>query len=193
MKHVPVTFSDAAQPIPSDAAALVGTAPYDPIQERMVARRLRGARWRRLFMISVAVAMAAGTAAVFTMSNREMIEAELTPAPVMAVPAAVPEAPALASSQSRPVSLPGTEADPNKAQARVIVPADPVPPVATAGAPTDPAPLQMRAPAAAAPRSISLPGVPPQPGAPAAEEDPALPGTALGFAPLPAPRPARAP
>jgi len=165
-------------------------ASYDPAQERMVARRLRGARWRRFFMLSVAVAMAAGTAAVFTMANREMIEAELTPAPVMAVPAAVPEAPALASSQSRPVSLPGTEADPNKVQARVIVPADPSPPP---GAPTDPAPLQMRAPAATAPRNIALPVVPQQPAAPAAEDDSALPGTALGFAPLPAPRPARAP
>ncbi len=191
MKHVPVTFPDAAQPIPSEAAELVGAPAYDPAQERLVARRLRGARWRRFFMVSVAIAIAAGTAAVFTMANREMIEAELTPAPVMAVPAAVPEAPALASSQSRPVSLPGTEADPNKVQARVIVPADPVPPAATA--PASPSPIQMQAPPATAPRNIALPVVPPQPGAPAAEEDSALPGTALGFAPLPAPRPARAP
>lgn len=193
MKHVPVTFSDAAQPIPSDAAELVGTLPYDPARERVVARKLRGARWRRLFLTGVAIAIAAGTAAVFTLANREMIEAELAPAPVMAVPAPMPEAPALASSQSRPVSLPGTEADPNKVQARVVVPADPSPPPVAGAPPVGPAPLQMQAQPAGAPRTISLPVAPPQPAASAADEGGALPTTALSFAPLPAPRPARAP
>ena len=166
-------------------------APYDPAHERVMARRLRGARWRRLALTVFAVALAAGTAAVFTLANREMIQAELAPVLLPPPPAPAPEVPALASSQSRPVTLPGTEADPNKVQARVIVPADPAPPP-VAAAPASPPPIQMQAPPAIAPRTISLSAAPPA-AAPAAPEEAPLPSSAIGFAPLPAPRPARAP
>lgn len=188
MKHVPVTLPDAAQPLPTGADDVAVVA-YDPVRERAIARRLRGARWRRLAVTAFVVVLAAGTAAVFTLANRDMIQAEL--APVLMPPAPPPpvEAPALASSQSRPVTLPGTEADPNKVQARVIVPADPTPPPAVA-APTGLPPIQMQAPPAAAPRTISLTAAQP---AAAASEEPALPSAAIGFAPLPAPRPAQAP
>jgi hypothetical protein len=189
MKHVPVPLPDAAQPHPTDTDDFA--AVYDPARERAVARRLRGARRRKFAVTVVLVALAAGTAAVFTMANREMIQAELAPVLLPPPPAPAPEAPALASSQSRPVTLPGTEADPNKVQARVIVPADPTPPQPAATA-ASPAPIQMQAPPATAPRTISLSAAPPA-AAPAASEEAALPSAAIGFAPLPAPRPARAP
>lgn len=189
MKHVPVTLPDAAQTHPIDTDDVA--AAYDPARERAVARRLRGARWRRFAMSVVLVALAAGTAAVFTLANREMIEAELAPVLLPTPPAPAPEVPALASSQSRPVTLPGTEADPNKVQARVIVPADPTPPPA-AVAPASPPPIQMQAPPATPPRTISLSAAPPA-AAPAASEEALLPSAAIGFAPLPTPRPARAP
>jgi hypothetical protein len=189
MKHVPVPLPDAAQPHPTVADDFA--APYDPARERAMARRLRGARWRRLALTVFAVVLAAGTAAVFTLANREMIQAELAPVLLPPPPAPAPEAPALASSQSRPVTLPGTEADPNKVQARVIVPADPAPPP-VAVAPASPPPIQMQAPPAIAPRTISLSAAPPA-AAPAATEEAPLPSSAIGFAPLPAPRPARAP
>ncbi|WP_146144733.1 hypothetical protein [Phreatobacter cathodiphilus] len=156
-----------------------------------MARRLRGARWRRLAFTVFAIALAGGSAAVFTLANREMIQAELAPVLLPAAPPPAPEAPALASSQSRPVTLPGTEADPNKVQARVIVPADPAPPP-VAAAPAGPPPIQMQAPPATAPRTISLSAAPPAT-VPAATEEAPLPSAAIGFAPLPAPRPARAP
>ncbi|AVO44508.1 hypothetical protein C6569_05200 [Phreatobacter cathodiphilus] len=180
---------DAAQTLPNDADDFA-TA-YDPARERAMARRLRGARWRRLAFTVFAIALAGGSAAVFTLANREMIQAELAPVLLPAAPPPAPEAPALASSQSRPVTLPGTEADPNKVQARVIVPADPAPPP-VAAAPAGPPPIQMQAPPATAPRTISLSAAPPAT-VPAATEEAPLPSAAIGFAPLPAPRPARAP
>jgi hypothetical protein len=189
MKHVPVTLPDAAQPLPTDADDFA--AAYDPARERAAVRRLRGARWRRLALTAFAIIFAAGTAAVFTLANRDVIQAELAPVLLPAAAPPAPEAPALASSQSRPVTLPGSEPDPNKVQARVIVPADPAPPP-VAAAPASPPPIQMQAPPAAAPRAISLTSAPPAT-APAAGEEPALPSAAIGFAPLPAPRPARAP
>ncbi|MCV5839361.1 hypothetical protein OFN62_41120, partial [Escherichia coli] len=60
----------------------------------------------------------------------------------------------LASATSRPVQLPGSvgaDSDPNKVQARVVVPSDPEPPVPTA-------PVQMQDSQASAPRSIPLGG-----------------------------------
>jgi len=194
MKHVPVTISDTAQPVPLHDAGVVLADAYDPARERAVARRLRGARWRRLALIVTAISISAAAAASFTLMNRDMIQAELTPAPVVAAPAA--EAPALASSTSRPVHLPGTGADPNKAQARVIVPADPEPqpvrpPVTEATAPVSPASETL---AASAPRSISLSPASPVRGDAVQPASPAgLPAAALGFAPVPAPRPTRAP
>jgi len=191
MKHVPVTVSDAAQPLPPQDAEF-GAGVYDPARERAVARRLRGARRRRLALAATAIVIAAAAAGSFTIMNRDKIRAELAPARVANIPA--PEAPALASSTSRPVQLSGTGADPNKVQARVIVPADPEPqpirpPV------TDPAPVQMQdTQTASAPRTIPLSSpTPARSEAPPADDPAALPATALGFAPVPAPRPSRAP
>ncbi|MDP3545345.1 MAG: hypothetical protein Q8S29_04125, partial [Phreatobacter sp.] len=59
---------------------------YDPVRERAVARRLRGARWRRLALLITAISISAAAAAGFTLFNRDMIQAELTPAPVVAEP-----------------------------------------------------------------------------------------------------------
>jgi hypothetical protein len=193
MKHVPVTISDTAQPVPLRDAGVVLADIYDPVRERAVARRLRGARWRRLALVVTAVSISAAAAASFTLMNREMIQAELTPAPVVTEPAPAAEAPALASATSRPIQLPGAGADPNKVQARVIVPSDPEPqavrPPVTDTADAAPQP---EAPGAAAPRTIALSPSPIR-GDSAAEAQSALPAGILGFAPVPAPRPSRAP
>lgn len=77
MKHVPVTISDTAQPVPLRDAGVVLADIYDPVRERAVARRLRGARWRRLALVVTAVSISAAAAASFTLMNREMIQADL--------------------------------------------------------------------------------------------------------------------
>ena len=177
----------AAQPAAETAAsagdAMLGMS-YDPATERAVARRLRGARWRRLAFFVSAIAVAAAAAAAFTHAHRDTVAALVPPpappAPV-ASPAPAPTAPSLASSTSRPVTLPGDTADPTKVQARIVVPADPEPAAA---------PIQMQAPPATA-RMIPL-----SPAAPVEQarvEETAPPAGALGFAPLPPPRPSRAP
>ncbi len=191
MKHVPVTISDTAQPVPLHDAGVVLGDMYDPVRERAVARRLRGARRRRLALLITAISISAAAAAGFTLFNRDMIQAELTPAPVVAEPAPAAEAPALASSTSRLIQLPGTGADPNKVQARVIVPADPEPQPVRAPVTDDAVP---NATPDAAPRTIALsPASPIRGDAAPAEAQGALPAAALGFAPVPAPRPSRAP
>lgn len=191
MKHVPVTISDTAQPVPLRDAGVVLADIYDPVRERAVARRLRGARWRRLALVVTAISISAAAAASFTLMNREMIQAELTPAPVVAEPAPAAEAPALASATSRPIQLPGAGADPNKVQARVIVPSDPEPQPVRPPV-TDTADAAPQPDAAAAPRTIALSPSPIR-GDAAAEAQNALPAGVLGFAPVPAPRPSRAP
>lgn len=181
-----------AVPAAAESAAPAGDATlgaiYDPATERAVARRLRGARWRRLAFILSAVAVAAAAAAAFTHAHRDTVTALIPPpAPVEPAPApAPPAAPALASSTSRPVAAPNGAADPNKVQARIVVPSDPEPPAAAAP------PIQMQAPPAAA-RTIPLSPAPAAAVEVAREEDSALPPGALGFAPLPPPRPSRAP
>jgi len=175
----------AAETASASGDATLGMA-YDPATERAVARRLRGARWRRVAFLVSAVAVAAAAAAAFTHANRDTVAALVPPPAPVASPAPAPAAPSLASSMSRPVTLPGEAADPNKVQARIVVPADPEPPAAAP-------PIQMQAPPATPPRTISLTAGPPPAAAPTASEDASLPSAALGFAPLPAPRPARAP
>ncbi|WP_298476196.1 hypothetical protein [Phreatobacter sp.] len=155
---------------------------YDPATERAVARRLRGARWRRLAFFVSAIAVAAAAAAAFTHAHRDTVAAFVPPpAPPAPIASPAPAAPSLASSTSRPVTLPGDAADPNKVQARIVVPADPEPAAA---------PIQMQAPPATArmiPLSTAVPAEAPR------VEDSTPPAAALGFAPLPPPRPSRAP
>lgn len=165
---------------------------YDAARERAMARRLRGARWRRLVLFFSAVVVAGAAAGGFTIANRDMLQAAVPPAseePAVAETPVAPAAPSLASATSRPVTLPGADSDPNKVQARVAVPADPDQP--GAGAPVQ---MQDSQSPAGQPRSIPLGG-----GsrlvATTTEPPPAavLPPSALGFAPLPAPRPSSAP
>lgn len=169
-----------APPFPGDS--------YDPARARQAARRLKGARWRRLVLFFSAIVVAGAAAGGFTLANRDALLAAMPPpAPPAPVAATAPDAtaPSLASASSRSVQLPGAgspDSDPNKVQARVVMPADPEPPAA--------APVQMQdSQGTATPRSIPLGG-----GRFAAtDETPALPAGALGFAPVPAPRPSSAP
>jgi hypothetical protein len=159
---------------------------YDPVRERVMARRLRGARRRKLAVICSSVLIAAVAAGGFTLAHRDMVSAEtasLAPAPAQVEAPALSTQPSLASSTSRSVQLPGTaDSDPNKAQARVFVPEA----ERTASA-APAAPMQMQDQTAEAFRQIPLGG------GRAADEAPALPSGALGFAPLPTPRPSQAP
>lgn len=161
---------------------------YDPVRERQAARRLRGARWRRLVLFFSAIVVAGAAAGGFTLANRDALLAAIPAEPPAPVAAAAPDAstPSLASSATRSVQLPGVtspDSDPNKVQARVVIPADPEPPAAV--------PVQMQdSQGSGAPRSIPLGG---RLAATAADEAPALPAGALGFAPVPAPRPTNAP
>jgi hypothetical protein len=180
----------------AEAPALPGDV-YDPARERQVARRLRAARRRRLALFFSAIVIAGAAAGGFTLANREALLAAMPPpaqpAPAPVVAAAEPAAPSLASATSRSVQLPGlggVDSDPNKVQARVVIPADPEPPVAAAPATT---PIQMQdSQQTAGPRAIPLGSGPFA--AASADPAPALPTGALGFAaPVPAPRPSSAP
>lgn len=174
-----------------DFAPPAGGAPYDAARERSVARKLRNARWRRLVLLFSAVAVAGAAAGGFTMANKEALLAAASHVPAETREAAAPAVtqPSLASSASRPVQLPGAETDPNKVQARVVMPADPEPPAPAS------APMQMQDSQPTGPRTIPLGGG----GRVAAAADSAsgeateLPAGAMGFAPVPAPRPSRAP
>jgi hypothetical protein len=180
----------------ADPVAAAETQPfvgdsYDPVRERQAARRLKGARWRRLVLFFTAIVVAGTAAGGFTLANRDALLAAMPPpAPPAPVAAAAPDisAPSLASATSRSVQLPGAtspDSDPNKVQARVVMPADPEPPAPAA------VPVQMQdSQSPAAPRSIPLGG---RLASTAADETPALPSGALGFAPVPAPRPSSAP
>lgn len=173
-----------------DFAPPAGGAPYDAARERAVARKLRNARWRRLVLLFSAVAVAGAAAGGFTMANKEALLAAASHVPAEAREAAAPAVtqPSLASSTSRPVQLPGAETDPNKVQARVVMPADPEP-----AAPAS-APMQMQDSQPAAPRTIPLGGNRLAATADSASGEAAdLPSSAMGFAPVPAPRPSRAP
>lgn len=199
MKHASVTVPEAD---PTDAPAT--PAAYDPAAERAAARRLKGARWRRLALAASAVCLAAAAAGAFTLANHDAIRSQFRADPpdeIEARPAAAQDAPSLASGSSRPVQLPGQEAASDKVQARIVVPADPEPqPVRPATADTAPAgttsadaaPVQMQDGSRSGPRTIPLaPG--PSAVASAEADAEAPPAAALGFAPLPAPRPQRAP
>ncbi|MBL8568346.1 MAG: hypothetical protein JNK84_04610 [Phreatobacter sp.] len=171
-----------APPFPGDS--------YDPARARQAARRLKGARWRRLVLFFSAIVVAGAAAGGFTLANRDALMAAMPP-PASPAPVAVAtpdaSAPSLASASSRSVQLPGAaspDSDPNKVQARVVMPADPEPPAPAA------VPVQMQdSQSPATPRSIPLGGG----RFAAADETPALPAGALGFAPVPAPRPSSAP
>ncbi len=179
------------------AESLVEPA-YDPARARRAARRLKGARWRRLVLFFSAIAIAGATAGGFTLANRDALLAAIPAAEPAAPPvvrtAATPEpsAPSLASATSRAVQLPGLvtpDSDPNKAQARVVMPADPEP---TAATPATPIQMQDNQPAGA-PRAIPLGGGGRLAVTASSDAAPALPSGALGFAPMPAPRPSSAP
>ncbi|MGL4285031.1 MAG: hypothetical protein ACRCVA_01730, partial [Phreatobacter sp.] len=113
--------SELARRIDSDVAA---TTPaerlYDPEQERVVAKRLQGGRWRGLVMASGAVCIAAAAAAGFTFSNYDLSAGNDAWAATPPAPQPV-AAPALASSSSTPVRLVLPDVDPNKRQERVSV------------------------------------------------------------------------
>jgi hypothetical protein len=177
-------------------AEMLAEPAYDPARARLAARRLKGARWRRLVLFFSAIVIAGAAAGGFTLANRDALLAAI-PAPEPSAPpavsaAAAPESagPSLASANSRSVQLPGLvtpDSDPNKAQARVVMPADPEPPAA---APATPIQMQDSQPSGA-PRAIPLGGR--LAVTASSEAAPALPSGALGFAPVPAPRPSSAP
>jgi hypothetical protein len=192
-----------AQQTFADMQSVAGAEPlaeavYDPVRERLAARRLKGARWRRLVLFFSAILVAGAAAGGFTLANRDALLAAI-PAAEPSTPTAVapePSAPSLASATSRSVQLPGLatpDSDPNKVQARVVIPADPEP--QSAAAPASPAaPIQMQdSQSAGAPRAIPLGGGRLAVTA-SSEPAPALHSGALGFAaPVPAPRPSSAP
>jgi hypothetical protein len=90
--------------------------PYDLNRERAVAKRLRGGRRRRLGIVAGAIALAAGAAAGFTLTQDPP---QLGDAWAAVAPEAPAPAPALATSTSTPVKLATPESDPNKRQERV--------------------------------------------------------------------------
>lgn len=168
-----------------------GEVVYDAARERAVSRKLRNARWRRLVLLFSAVAVAGAAAGGFTMANKEALLASARHVPAETRGPTPASEPSLASATSRPVQLPtpsavapNAEVDPNKVQARVVMPADPEP------APSAPAPMQMQDSQGAAPRTIPLGGNRLVTTADSASD---VPAAALGFAPVPAPRPSRAP
>ncbi|QCK86981.1 hypothetical protein E8L99_15055 [Phreatobacter aquaticus] len=189
---------------------------YDPEQERAVARRLRGVRWRRLMVTGGALALAAAGATGLTLASRDAVQgsvrtetvATTTPAPVTAPilqvgpqPAASPDTPpVLSSASSTPARLVTPPAsDPNKLQERIATatPATPEP-LGAARAfspPTDsngttPEGIR-RIPLAAGGRAL-VPAQGEQPASPAvAAVEPTQPMAAT--APLPPRRPNRAP
>ncbi len=179
---------------PATEAEALAQPGYDPARERLASRRLKGARWRRLVLFFSAIVVAGAAAGGFTIANRDALLAALPPAEVPSVaaaPAPAPTAPSLASATSRSVQLPGLatpDSDPNKVQARVVIPADPEPQTAAA-------PIQMQdSQPAGAPRAIPLGGGGRLAVTANSETTPALPSGALGFAaPVPAPRPSSAP
>ncbi len=179
-----------AEPVTAAEALPVVGDSYDPVRARQAARRLKGARWRRLVLFFSAIVVAGAAAGGFTLANRDALMAAMPPPPAP-VAAAAPDAsaPSLASASSRSIELPGAASpgsDPNKVQARVVMPVDPEPPAPAA------VPVQMQDSQPGAPRSIPLGGG--RMASTAADETPpALPPGALGFAPVPAPRPATAP
>ncbi len=190
-----------AQQTFADMQSVAGAEPmaeaaYDPVRERLAARRLKGARWRRLVLFFSAILVAGAAAGGFTLANRDALLAAIPAAEPSTPTAVAPEAsaPSLASATSRSVQLPGLatpDSDPNKVQARVVIPADPEPLAATPAAPATPIQMQDSQPAGA-PRAIPLGGGRLAVTA-SSETTPALPPGALGFAPMPAPRPASAP
>lgn len=168
---------------------------YDPEQERVVAKRLQGGRWRGLLMASGAVCIAAAAAAGFTFSNQDLAGGNDAWAATPPAPPPV-AAPALASSSSTPVRLVQPDIDPNKRQERVSVSAPDSPAEPIAGRPG--VPLQNGQEATAdGVRRISLnPGrvaeaAPPTTETASAAATPATEMT-MPLAPLPKPRPARA-
>ncbi|MBN8940930.1 MAG: hypothetical protein J0H01_15620 [Rhizobiales bacterium] len=187
--------SERAPRIDQDvAAAPPAERLYDPEQERVMAKRLQGGRWRGLLMTSAAVCIAAAAAAGFTFSNQDLSAGNdaWAATPPVAPPVA---APALASSSSTPVRLVQPDIDPNKRQERVSVSAPDAPPD-HAGRPS--VALQNGQEATAdGVRRISLnPGRVAEAAPQVADAAPAAPVAAtemtMPLAPLPKPRPARA-
>lgn len=194
--HLPE--SELAPRIDSDVAAMPPAERlYDPEQERVVAKRLQGGRWRGLLMASGAVCIAAAAAAGFTFSNQDLAGNDAWAATPPAPPPVA--APALASSSSTPVRLVLPDIDPNKRQERVSVSAPDAPAEAIAGRPS--VPLQNGQEATTdGVRRISLnPGrvaeaAPQTTGSASAASAATTPATemTMPLAPLPKPRPARA-
>ena len=207
MTSSPTTEGEPVTRAAPDAAAAADERLYDPDRERIVARRLKGGRRRRAILAMCAVVVAAATAAGFTYTYQDM--PAVTDAWAATPPAPQPEPPAaaLASNSSAPVRLVQPDSDPNKRQERVAT-----------DAPGDTAAGQQAgAGSAIAPggqpangiTSMTADGVrriplgpgpmadaTPPPSAPAfAPADTAGPATemTMPLAPLPQPRPRRAP
>lgn len=182
---------------------------YDPEQERAVARRLRGIRWRRMLLTGGALALAAAGATGLTLASRDAVEGSTPAATVAAVapavptapvlqvgpqPAASPDTPVLSSTQSTPVRLP-PQSDPNKLQERIITATTPDRPADPAGSASAFAP-----PAGASPVPEGVRRIPLATGRPitaAANDQPASPAVSPavteGSAPTAAPLPPRRP
>lgn len=192
-----------------DATAAANERLYDPDRERVVARRLQGGRRRRLMLVMSAVVIAAAAAAGFTYTYQDMpTVTDAWAATMAAVPPPAPAAatPALASSASAPVRLVQPDSDPNKRQERITPEA---PAGSVAAAPTGSSSM---IPQGTGPSANSTTGAVPEgvrriplgPGAMAEAAPPSAPAFAsaeaasptemtMPLAPLPQPRPRRAP
>ncbi|QCI68038.1 hypothetical protein [Phreatobacter stygius] len=199
MTSAPSTESELTPRIDSGAAATaLADRLYDAEQERVVAKRLQGGRWRGLVMTAGAVCIAAAAAAGFTFSNYHMPTGNdaWAATPVAPQPAA---APSLASSSSVPVRLIQPDSDPNKRQERVSVTA-PDSPADPAASRPNATPQNGQDTGSDGVRRISLSSgrvadAAPQPAA-SQPSAPAAAATAtemtMPLAPVPKPRPARA-
>ncbi|MCZ0734025.1 hypothetical protein [Phreatobacter sp. AB_2022a] len=204
MTSSPTTEGEPVTRAAPDAAAAADERFYDPERERIVARRLKGGRRRRAVLAMCAVLVAAATAAGFTYTYQDMPAVTDAWAATTAAPQPEPPAATLASNSSAPVRLVQPDSDPNKRQERVATdgPGDTPASVGSAVSPGGSQPANgMTAMTTDGVRRIPLgPGpmadATPPPSAPAfAPSDTTGPATemTMPLAPLPQPRPRRAP
>lgn len=209
MTSSPTTEGEPVTRAAPDAAAAADERLYDPDRERIVARRLKGGRRRRVVLALCAIVVAAATAAGFTYTYQDMpAVTDAWAATMAAAPPPAPATPALASNTSAPVRLVQPDSDPNKRQERIAVdaPADPaagqpagsgsmIPQSAgqasngtsgTAGDGVRRIPLGSTSMADATPPPGATAFAPAETGGPATE-------MTMPLAPLPQPRPRRAP